>query len=369
MGTTLKPLSEQIVVITGATSGIGLTTARRFAKEGARLVIAARSEDDLEEVAAELRSQGAEVETVVADVGVREQVRHVAETAIERFGGFDTWVNNAGVGAYALLEEISDEDHKRLFQTNYWGVVYGSLEAVKHLEQRGGALITVGSIASEMPSPVLSAYAASKHAVKGFTDSLRLELMHQKKPISVTLIKPSGIDTPFGDHARNYLDVASRVPPPVYSPELVADAIVHAAATPTRMVTVGGAGLLMTAMSYVLPHLSDRLFSAAFFKMARDDSKPNRGADTLHEGGDGGRMRGEATFVRKTSIATAAQTHPWLAMALVAAAGGCAYLLLRGRDAADKTPGEDEADQQPAASWRLRAQHRGYSGAQTVTAH
>jgi NAD(P)-dependent dehydrogenase (short-subunit alcohol dehydrogenase family) len=95
--------------------------------------------------------------------------------AQERFGGFDTWVNDAGVGVYAKLEEISEEDHRRIFETNYWGLVYGSLAAVRVLKERGGALINMGSIASEMPTPLLSAYAASKHAVKGFTDSLRLD--------------------------------------------------------------------------------------------------------------------------------------------------------------------------------------------------
>lgn len=333
MGVTLKPISEQVVVVTGATSGIGLVTARRFAEQGARLVIAARSPDDLRAVADGLRADGAAVETVAADVGERDQVAKIAETAIDRFGGFDTWVNNAGVGSYALLEEISDEDHRRVFQTNYWGVVYGSLEALKHLKGRGGALITVGSIASDIPSPILSAYAASKHAVKGFTESLRLELMHQKAPVSVTLIKPSGIDTPFSDHACNYMDAAARVPPPVYAPELVADAIVHAAHTPTRTITVGGAGVFMTALASVAPHLADRLFEATFFKLSKDPSKPKQTATTLHVGGHGGRGHGDAGFVRTTSLATAAQTTPWMGLALTAAAaGGAAYVWARRRD-------------------------------------
>src|SRR3546814_4282835 len=120
-----------------------------------------------------------------------------------------------------------------------------------------------------MPAPSLSAYTASKFAVKGFTDSLRLELMHDKAPVSVTLIKPSGIHTPFGDHAENYMDAASRVPPPVYAPEIVADAILHAAENPTRSVLVGGAGRAMTLFARLAPRLSDRLYAFAFFKTAR----------------------------------------------------------------------------------------------------
>src|SRR5690606_10484004 len=110
-----------------------------------------------------------------------------------------TWVNDAGVSIYARLEDTPDEDHQRMFQTNYWGVVFGSLEALKHLKRNGGALINIGSVTSDVPTPLLSAYTASKHAVKGFTDSLRLELLHEDAPVSVTLIKPSGIHTPFSE--------------------------------------------------------------------------------------------------------------------------------------------------------------------------
>lgn len=352
MGVKLKPLSEQVVVLTGATSGIGLATARRFAKAGARLMLVARSEEDLRNTAEELRAQGAEVEYFAADVGEREQMEQTAQRTIERFGGFDTWVNVAGVGVYAKLSDISDEDHHRLFQTNYWGVVYGSLAALPHLKERGGALINIGSIASDMPSPLLSAYAASKHAVKGFTDSLRLELIHEKAPISVTLIKPSGIDSPFGDHARNYMDAASRVPPPVYSPELVADAILHAAHRPTREVTVGGSGIAMVAMSRYLPNVADQVFASTFFKLARDDSRANTGQDTLFEGGDGGRVRGEAGFVRKTSIATAAQTHPrvTLTLMLAAAAAGAALVWRAQQQRRSEHDDDDRFEYRPRGS-------------------
>lgn len=215
---------------------------------------------------------------------------------IGRHGGFDTWVNNAGVGAYAPLEEISDEDHERLFQTNYWGVVYGSTEALKHLKRRGGALINIGSIASDMPTPLLSAYAASKHAVKEFTNSLRLELQHGNAPVSVTLVKPSGIDTPFGRHAMNYMDDASMVPPPTYHPDEVAKMVLRAAEVPTREITVGGAGVMQTTFFRLLPSIVDKVIEKMFYATARD---PNRAP----------RETGAAAFTARVTGAIALATR------------------------------------------------------------
>lgn len=330
----LKPLGQQTIVITGASSGIGLTIARRAAKAGAKVILVARDEDSLKKVCDDIRAEGGKADYVPADVGIREDMQKVVETVVERHGGFDTWVNDAGVGIYASLEETTDEDHHKIFQTNYWGVVYGSTEAVKHLKTKGGALINIGSISSDMPAPILSAYTASKHAVKGFTDSLRLELLHQDAPVSVTLIKPSGIHTPFGDHAKNYMDAASQVPPPVYHPDLVADAVLAAAQTPKRDVTVGGSGMAMTTLAWVAPGLSDRLYAWAFHKLARDETRPNRGNEALHEPGDGGRQLGDqGGYIRRTSLTTAARLHPAVTVGLtVAALAGVVGLARRGRN-------------------------------------
>lgn len=323
----LKPLSEQVVVVTGASSGIGLTIARRAAEAGARVMLNSRNEEALREACEEIRGQGGEADYVVGDVGEREDMRRLADETTARFGGFDTWVNDAGIGVYARLEEITDEDHHRLFKTNYWGVVYGSTEALKLLKTRGGALINIGSIASDMPSPLLSAYAATKHAVKGFTDSLRQELIYEKSPVSVTLIKPSGINTPFGQHARNYMDEASRVPPPVYSPQLVADAVLYAAETPVRQLTVGGAGRMMTATANMAPGPADMVFSRLFFWLAKGGEKRPQENINLYEAGEDGEQFGEQKFMRRTSLYTAAQTHPRLSTALgVAASVGATVL-------------------------------------------
>jgi len=328
----LKKLHEQVIVITGATSGIGLATACRAAARGAAVVLAARNEEALGEICAGIRARGGRCAMVVADVGVKEDVQRIAAEAERAFGPFDTWVNNAGVGMYAKLEKIRDEDHERLFQTNYWGVVYGSRQALLVLKRRGGALINMGSIASEMPAPLLGAYTASKHAVKGFTDSLRLELLHEGAPVSVTLIQPSGMDTPFGEHAKNDMEWASQVPPPVYAPELVADAVLHAAEYPTRNLVVGGVGRLMIAASRLVPSLADRLFSYAFHKTAVQEGQPKRDTPkNLHHAGEDGKVRGDQGHLFSHSLYTSARMHPVATSLGVLSAGVLLAGLIAGR--------------------------------------
>ena len=174
-----KPLRDQVIVVTGASSGIGLATARMAAKGGACVVLAARSGAALAGIVAEIEAAGGQAVWVEADVGQRAEVEVIAAKAITAFGGFDTWVNNAGVSIYGPIRETTLEDQRRLFETNYWGVVNGSLIAAEHLRERpdGGAIVNVASILSDAPIPVQGVYSASKHAVKGFTNALRMELM------------------------------------------------------------------------------------------------------------------------------------------------------------------------------------------------
>lgn len=313
----LKPLEDQTIVIMGASSGIGLATAQKAAERGAQVVLVSRNGEALDKICEDIRRNGGRADYVVADVGVREQVRNVVDTVVERYGGFDTWINNAGVGTYATLSEISDEDHEKVFRTNYWGVVYGSTEALKHLRLHGGALITTGSISSDIPAPILGAYTATKHAVKGFINSLRLELAHENAPVSVTLIKPSGIHSPFGHHARNYMDRASKVPPPVYSPCTVANAMLHAAEHPTRELVIGGSGASLIGMVRLLPRMADLLLEKMFFLTAVDRNRPPRESQALHHHGDGGSVFGDQEgYMLKTSAYTEAAKHPKAALAV-----------------------------------------------------
>ena len=272
----LKPINKQVVVITGATSGIGLTTARMAAEQGATLVLAARNGAALEQLAQELVAAEVPVTTVVADVGKADDVTRIAESAIAHFGRIDTWINNAGVSVFGRLEEIQPEDHRRLFDTNFWGVVNGSLEAIKYMKARGGALINLGSEVSDRAVPLQGMYSASKHAVKGFTDALRMELAHDKVPISVTLVKPAAIDTLFTAHAKNYLEREPALPPPIYAPDIVASAILYAAQHPKRDVFVGGAAKAFSVGGFHMPALMDRYMSRAMFKQQKSDLPASR---------------------------------------------------------------------------------------------
>lgn len=327
----LKPLAEQTIVITGGSSGIGLATAKLAAARGANVVILARSEDGLDAAARDIRDAGGRCDTISADVSSRDKVKAAVAAVIERHGGFDTWVSNAGIGAYALLEELSDADHRAVFETNYWGVVHCATEALPHLKQRGGALITTGSISSQMPSPILSSYTASKYAVKGYIDSLRLELIHEAAPVSVTLIQPSGINTPFSAHALNLMNARTKVPPPVYSPDIVARAICHAAEHPTRDMIVGGGGRAMTLFHRLMPNLADQVFARAFFMtaLAKDQPEraPDRGFDT---GGGAGEVYGDQAM-RRTSLYTALRSRPLVSLAGAALAAGAIGLAARRR--------------------------------------
>ena len=283
MEVPLKKLSEQVMVITGATSGIGLTTARMAAEAGAKLVLAARSADALHQLADELAARGAEALAVPTDVGERAEVEKLGQAAIDRFGRVDSWVNNAGVSIFGRHEDVTDEDRQRLFQTNFWGVVHGSLEALRRMKRDGGALINLGSEVSDRAVPLQGIYSASKHAVKGFTDSLRMEIEKDQVPISVTLIKPAAIDTMLIAHAKNYLRHEPRLPPPLYAPEVVASAILHATQHPQRDVYVGGAAKMIAVGSFHMPRLFDHYMKATMFKQQESDrpAPPDR-HDTLH---------------------------------------------------------------------------------------
>lgn len=279
----LKPIDTQVVVITGATSGIGLTTARMAAHQGATLVLSARNGAALEQLAQEMSADDVPVATVVADVGKADDVARIAETAIGRFGRIDTWINNAGVAVFGRLDEVQPEDHRRLFETNFWGVVNGSLEALKYMRTRGGALINLGSEVSDRALPLQGMYSASRHAVKGFTDALRMELEHDKVPVSVTLIKPAAVDTLFAVHAKNYMDREPTLPPPIYAPDVVARAILYAAQHPKRDIFVGGAAKALSVGGFHLPGLMDRYMSKALFKQQRSEVVARKDRpDALH---------------------------------------------------------------------------------------
>ena len=305
----LKPLDQQVVVITGASSGIGLVTARTAAARGAQVMLVARSEDALRSAVEGIVADGGRAAYSVADVGDRHALTRAANAAIAQFGRIDTWINDAGVAIYARLLETPDDEHHRLFETNYFGVVHGALAAVPALAVQGGALITVGSIASDIPSPLMGAYAASKHAAKAFVQALRMELADQAPGISVTLVKPAGIDTPIAQHAANHEGGEAQIPPPVYAPELVADAILDAAVHPRREITVGGVGRFNVLFAQHFPGLFEKLAP----RRARNFTDPDKRQpqpSNLFDGVRAGKERSGEEDPRRFSLYTKAAEHP-----------------------------------------------------------
>ena len=324
MSVNLKPVSEQVIVITGASSGIGLATAYAAAKRGSRVVLASRNGPELERIVGSIRASGGTAMHVVADVSRREDLQRLADEAIKTFGGFDTWVNNAGLGIFGRLEEVSDEDHQRLFQVNFWGLVYGTQIASAHLKAKGGAIINLGSVASDLAFPIQGMYCASKHAIKGFTDAFRMELEEAHAPVSVTLIKPASIDTPFPIHAKNYLDEEPTLPPPVYKPEDVAGAILHAAEHGGREYYVGGGGKLLSSINKRIPTAID--WMAPTMATMQSSGAPNRPRDgSLYAASVDGQVHGKPTSMVHGSLYTKAQMHPLSTIALLTLASVAAF--------------------------------------------
>ncbi|MBC3940814.1 SDR family oxidoreductase [Sphingomonas albertensis] len=259
MAVRLKPVRDQIIVVTGATSGNGLATVEEAIRRGAAVVATSRNAAALEALAEGMSAGGGRIAICVADISDPSAVERIATVANDAFGGFDSWVNNAGAGTYGTLERVPLADHRRVFDVNYFGVLHGSLVAARHLRGRGGAIINVGSILSDRTIVQQGPYSATKHAVQALTDTLRMELEREDAGISVTLIKPGAIDTPFPEHARNFMDQPPRLPPPLYAPSVVADAILFACETQRRTLYAGGGGWLSSLLSRAAPRLSDRI--------------------------------------------------------------------------------------------------------------
>lgn len=323
----LKELKDQVIVITGASSGIGLVTARMAAEKGAKVVVAARNKDALQELVYELKSKGHEAVWVDADVGVEEDVLKIAETAILNFGGFDTWVNNAGVSIYGKTTEVSIKDMRRMFDTVFWGVVYGSRIAVEHYKTRGGpgAIINIGSFFGDRGTVVQSTYSSAKFALHGWTENLRMELEKENAPISVTLIHPGRIDTPYNEHARSYLEKQPTHIGMIYAPETVAEAILFAAEHPKRDMYVGSQAKLLAMLGRFAPRLTDKFMEKTMYHTQHDDRPSNPPEESaLYKAGYGLHERGtNKGWIRETSYYVKASKHPVLTSVLAAGIGAC----------------------------------------------
>ena len=321
----LKKLEDQVIVITGASSGIGLATARMAASKGAKVVAAARNEEALRQLVEELKGKGHAAVWVKADVGREEDINRVAEKALEEFERFDTWVNNAGLPVFGQAMEVSIEDMKKVFDTNYWSVVYGSRAAINHYKERGtpGALINVGTVFGDRGVVLQSAYSAAKFAVHGWTESLRMELEKENAPISVTLIHPGRVDTAYNEHARSYLDKQPAHIGMMYPPEAVAEAILYAAYHPKRDMYVGSQAKFGAMLGFLAPRFTDKFMETTMYR-TQQSNRPSRSVkdNALYRAGYGLHERGtNKGWIRSRSLYVKAQKHPILSAIAIAGIG------------------------------------------------
>jgi NAD(P)-dependent dehydrogenase (short-subunit alcohol dehydrogenase family) len=293
----LKPVEEQVVALMGASSGIGRETALRFAERGAKVVVSARGKEGLNSLVEEIRGKGGQATAVPAEVTEFEQVKAVADRAVEEYGTLDTWVHLAAVGLFATFDQTTPEEFRRVVDVNLMGQVYGAMAALPHLKREGrGALIHISSVEAKRSFPFHSAYAASKHGMDGFLEALRVELKHEGWPISVTQVMPGTINTPFFDKGRTKLGVKPVGIPPIYEPETVANLILYAAENPARDLVSGGAAQVMILNQRFSPRMLDAVlatragFSPQMTEEPRSEDDPNnlyapiRGHDTAKNG-------------------------------------------------------------------------------------
>jgi short-subunit dehydrogenase len=264
-------LLGKVAVVTGASSGFGKGAARELARHGAAVVIAARREELLRELEAELISFGCEALAVPTDVSIESEVKNLCDQAVARFGQIDIWINNAGAGAIGPFLDIPMEDHVQVIATDLMGTLYGSFHAYRQFVSQGaGTLINISSELGKTSVPYYTSYTAAKHGVVGLSTSLRQEIMQNdtlKEHVHVCVVMPTAHDTPFFDHVANYTGHEIAAPPPLHSPDEVVDAIVALAINPKDEKIVGSDGYLKFFQNSGMPDTAEKISAKMMHKV------------------------------------------------------------------------------------------------------
>lgn len=288
-------LKDSVIVVLGASSGFGRGAATRLGKAGAKVILAARRDNLLEEIAEEIRAAGGDAAVVHCDVTVPEQVNDVKKTALERYGRIDVWLNIVGVGALGLFWDIPIEDQARVIDINLKGLLYGAHAAIQQFRGQGyGVLINVGSIDSEVPLAYQTTYAATKAAVLSMGRSLNeeLRLRGEQDSIKVTTIMPWAVDTPWWIHAANYSGHQPRMAA-MDDPSIVVDAIVKACTDPESEVPVGPKARASNASHHIFPDLTERLSAKiADREVKKASSLPETSGTLFHPMQEGATVEG-----------------------------------------------------------------------------
>jgi NADP-dependent 3-hydroxy acid dehydrogenase YdfG len=281
----VRPISEQVIVITGASSGVGRACVRAFAEHGARLALLARSPDGLAGAEREAREAGADVLARHVDVSDSGAVQAAADAVVQRFGRIDTWVNNAMVSVFSPVKEMKPDEYKRVTDVTYLGYVYGTMAALNHMLPRDeGHIIQIGSALVYRSIPLQSAYCGAKAAIRGFTDSLRTELLHDGSHVDVSMIQLPAVNTPQFHVVRSRLPNHPQPVPPIYQPEVIARAVLHVAEHPTRELIIGFSALKAILGQKFVPSLLDHYLAknGIAAQQANYPVEPNR-PDNLFE--------------------------------------------------------------------------------------
>lgn len=254
-----RPVREQVVVVTGASSGIGRAIARAFGAQGARVALLARGKEGLDACAREIEQAGGQAMVLPLDVSDVAAVNKAAHEIVERWGRIDTWVNNAMVTVLSPVVEMRPDEFRRVTEVNYLGAVYGTLAALRYmLPADSGVIIQIGSALVYRSIPLQSAYCASKAAMRGFTDSLRSELIHDQSKVQLCMLQLPAVNTPQFDVARSRMPMHPMPVPPIYQPEVIAEAALHASEHPAREIWIAGSAIKAIVGQKVIPGMLDR---------------------------------------------------------------------------------------------------------------